>query len=40
MKIALTFLSSLALAAGFAPSLVGRHSSPLYSEVQQGSVKW
>mmetsp|Transcript_4097 Transcript_4097/g.7263 ORF Transcript_4097/g.7263 Transcript_4097/m.7263 type:complete len:128 (+) Transcript_4097:214-597(+) len=48
MKTAvLTFLSSLALASGFAPGAIGRHASPLFmsdsdtpSELQSGSVKW
>eukprot|EP00581_Thalassiosira_minuscula_P010337 CAMPEP_0183703624 /NCGR_PEP_ID=MMETSP0737-20130205/1307_1 /TAXON_ID=385413 /ORGANISM="Thalassiosira miniscula, Strain CCMP1093" /LENGTH=122 /DNA_ID=CAMNT_0025930417 /DNA_START=105 /DNA_END=473 /DNA_ORIENTATION=+ len=38
----LTFLSSLALAAGFAPGFVGRHATPLFmsDEVKSGTVKW
>lgn len=39
---ALTFLSSLAVAAGFAPSMAGRHATPLFmsDELKTGSVKW
>mmetsp|Transcript_5025 Transcript_5025/g.9116 ORF Transcript_5025/g.9116 Transcript_5025/m.9116 type:complete len:109 (-) Transcript_5025:603-929(-) len=40
---ALTFLSSLAFASGFAPGFAGRRDAPLRmtDEVkQQGSVKW
>ena len=39
---ALTFLASLALAAGFAPSPVGRRATPLFMSdaVTKGTVKW
>merc|ERR1712194_39875 len=39
----LNFLSSLALAAGFAPGFVGRHGNTpmgMSSETKAGSVKW
>lgn len=43
MKIsALTLLSTLAVAAGFAPGLVGRQSNPLFmaEDLKTGTVKW
>lgn len=40
--VAFTFLSTLAVAAGFAPTIVGRHATPLFmsDELMKGSVKW
>jgi hypothetical protein len=43
MKIAaLTLFSTLAVAAGFAPGFVGRHSTPLFmaEDTKTGTVKW
>jgi hypothetical protein len=41
MKLtALTFLSTLAVAAGFAPGFVGRQASPLFADLKSGTVKW
>lgn len=43
MKIAaLTLLSTLAVAAGFAPGFVGRQSNPLFmaEDLKTGTVKW
>ena len=41
MKLtALTLLSTLAVAAGFAPGFVGRHASLLFADLKTGTVKW
>jgi hypothetical protein len=39
MKLIL-LLSTLAVAAGFAPGFVGRQASPLFADLKSGTVKW
>ena len=43
MKLAaIALLSTLAVAAGFSPGIVGRHANPLFmgDDVKSGTVKW
>lgn len=39
MKL-ITLISTLAVAAGFAPGFVGRQASPLFADLISGTVKW
>ena len=39
MKL-MILLSTLVVAAGFAPGFVGRQSSPLFADLKSGTVKW